>query len=141
MKLKLLLTAAMALAVSANFAVAADDDTPLNKEMTALNKSLRTLKRQAADASKKAENLELVAKMKANVQASLKYEPVKTKDQPPADKPTYLEKYKKEMGELDKLIDELKAGIEKGDADATAKTFEKLADLKEKAHKVFNPDE
>jgi soluble cytochrome b562 len=141
MKLKSLITALMALAVGASFAVAKDDDTPLSKEMSAMNKSLRTLKRQAADPSKKAENLELVGKMKANVAAALKYEPAKTKDQPAADKPTYVSKYKKEMEGLDKAIDDLKAAIEKGDAENTQKMFEKLADIKEKGHKDFAPDE
>jgi soluble cytochrome b562 len=143
MKLKTLTTALMALAIGANFAVAEkkEEDTPLSKEMSTMNKSLRTLKRQAADASKKAENLELVAKIKTQVAASLKYEPAKTKDQPAADKPAYLDKFKKEMGDLDKAVDDLKAAIEKGDAEATTKVFEKLADIKEKGHKDFAPDE
>lgn len=141
MKLKPLTAALMALLVGASFAVAKDDDTPLSKEMSTMNKSLRTLKKQAADGSKKAENLELIAKIKANIAAGLKYEPAKTKDQPAGDKPAYLDKYKKQMGDLDKAVDDLKAAIEKGDADATTKTFEKLADIKEKGHKDFAPDE
>ena len=78
MKLKSLFTAFAVLALGAGFAVAKDEDTPLSKEMTAMNKSLRTPKRQAADASKKAENRELPGKMKANVAPALKTEPTKT---------------------------------------------------------------
>jgi predicted nucleotide-binding protein len=140
MKLKSLITALMALAVGANFAVA-DEDTPLSKEMASMNKTQRTLKRQVADSSKKAENLELVAKMKANLAASIKLEPAKTKDQPAADKAAYLEKYKKQMADVDKALDDLKATIEKGDAEGSQKIFEKLTDLKEKGHKDFAPDE
>ena len=45
-------------------AVAADkDETPLSKEMTSMNKSLRTLKRQLADPAKKDENVALVEKV------------------------------------------------------------------------------
>lgn len=140
MKLKTLLTTIVALAFGAT-AVIADDDTPLSKEMSAMNKALRTLKRQAADPAKKTENLALVATMKEKNAAALKYEPAKTKDQPAAEKPAYLEKFKKQMGDVDKALDELKAAIEKGDADATTKVFEKLADLKEKGHKDFGADE
>lgn len=140
MKLKTLITALMALAVGANFAVA-DDDTPLSKEMSTLNKTLRTLKRQVADTSKKAENLELVAKMKTSVANSLKYEPAKTKEQPAADKTAYLEKYKKQMQDVDKALDDLKAAIEKGDAEGAQKIFEKLSEQKESGHKDFAPDE
>lgn len=140
MKLKTLLTTLVALAIGAT-AVIADDDTPLSKEMSAMNKALRTLKRQAADASKKADNLALIATMKEKCAAGLKYEPAKTKDQPAAEKPAYLEKYKKQMADLDKAIDELKAAIESGNADAATKVFEKLADIKEKGHKDFGADE
>lgn len=140
MKLKTLLTTLVALAIGAT-AVIADEDTPLSKEMSALNKALRTLKRQAADPAKKADNLALVATMKEKLAASLKYEPAKTKDQPAAEKPAYLEKYKKQMADLDKAIDELKAAIEAGNADAATKVFEKFADIKEKGHKDFGADE
>ena len=50
MKMKSLLTLAAILAVGCNVALAADDDTPLAKEMKITNKSLRTLKRQIDDA-------------------------------------------------------------------------------------------
>ncbi|MEQ1863008.1 MAG: cytochrome b562, partial [Chthoniobacteraceae bacterium] len=126
MKLKTILSTIVALAMGSTAAFS-EDDTPLSKEMSAMNKALRTVKRQAADASKKAENLELVAKMKATCDAALKYEPAKTKDQPAGEKPAYLENFKKQMGELGKAIDELKAAIESGNADAATKVFEKLA--------------
>lgn len=140
MKLKPLVSFISVLALSVTFSMA-DEDTPLSKEMSAMNKSLRTLKRQVADASKKADNLALIDKMKANVTASLKYEPAKTKDQPAGDKPAYLAKYKEQMNGLDKALDELKAAIEKGDAEAVNKVVEKLGEIKEHGHKDFAPDE
>lgn len=139
MKLKTLLTTLVALAFGATAVLA--DDTPLSKEMSAMNKALRTLKRQAADPAKKAENLALIATMKEKNEASIKLEPAQTKDQPAGDKPAYLEKYKAQMTELGKAIDELKAAIESGNADAATKVFEKLADIKEKGHKDFGADE
>ena len=140
MKLKSLLSLAVAFATGASM-VMAEQDTPLSKEMSAMNKALRTLKRQIADASKKADNLALVDTMKAKAEAAAKLEPAKTKDQPAADKPKYLESYKAQMADLAKAIDELKAAVEKGDAEAAAKLFEKLGDTKEKGHKDFAPDE
>ena len=139
-RLKPLVTLAMALAAGVSMAVA-EEDTPLSKQMSAMNKSLRTLKRQAADASKKTENLELIAKMKTNVAEGLKLEPAKTKDQPAADKPKYLDNYKAQMAELDKALDSLKAAIDKGDTAGAQAIFDKLGDIKEKGHKDFAPDE
>ena len=79
--------------------------------------------------------------MKANVAAGLKYEPAKTKDQPAAEKTAYLDKFKQQMSDLDKSLDELKASIDKGDKEAITKLFEKLGEIKEKGHKDFAPDE
>jgi soluble cytochrome b562 len=140
MILKSLFTAVAALAVGASFAVA-DEDTPLAKEMSAFNKNLRTLKRQISDASKKAESLEIVAKMKANMAAAAKLEPAKTKEQPAGDKPTYVEKYKAQIAQVEKTLDEVKAAIEKGDQTAAQAAFDKLSEQKEKGHKDFAPDE
>jgi hypothetical protein len=139
MKMKTLLAAVSAFALAASLAVA--DDTPLAKEMTAMNKALRALKKTANDPAQKAANLAVVDKMKANVAAGQKLEPEKTKEQPAAEKTAYLEKFKQQMVELDKSLGELRAAIEKGDNDAIAKTFEKLSEIKEKGHKDFAPDE
>src|SRR5215213_3384800 len=140
MKLKSLLTAVAALAVGASFAVA-DEDTPLAKEMSAFNKSLRTLKKQVSDPGKKADNLAIVGKLKSSVEASKKLEPAKTKDQPAGDKAAYLDKYRAQLSEVEKTLDTLKTAIDKGDAAAAQEAFDKLSDQKEKGHKDFNPDE
>jgi len=141
MKMKSLLAFVSAFAVAASLAVAAEEDTPLAKEMTAMNKTLRALKKSVSDPAKKADNVAAVAKMKANLAAAVKLEPAKTKDQPAAEKPAYLEKFKKQLADLDKAFDDLKAAIEKGDDAAIQASFEKLSDLKEKGHKDFAPDE
>jgi hypothetical protein len=139
MKLKSLLAFGSALAIAASLAVA--DDTPLSKEMSAMNKALRQLKKTASDPAQKAANIAAVEKMKANTVASAKLEPEKTKDQPAAEKAAYLEKYKKQIADLEKAFDELKAAIDKGDQTAIQASFEKLSELKEKGHKDFAPDE
>ena len=66
MTFKALLALAAALTLGFTTAIAKDEDTPLTKEMTAMNKSLRMLKRQVADPAKKQDNLALVAKMKVD---------------------------------------------------------------------------
>ena len=141
MKMKSLLTLAAVLAVGFNVAIAADDDTPLAKEMKVVNKSIRTLKRQIDDASKKDENLELIAKAKKSLGETIKLEPAKTKDVPAGEKAAYLDKYKSEMKEVAKTFDDLEAAVKDGKTDEAKKIFEKLADEKEKGHKDFNPDE
>ena len=141
MKLKSLLTLAAVLAVGFNFAMAADDDTPLAKEMKTVNKSIRTMKRQIDDASKKDENLALIATAKKALDECLKMEPAKTKDVPAGEKAAYLDKYKAQMKDVVKTFDDLEAAVKAGKTDDAKKIFEKLSDEKEKGHKDFNPDE
>lgn len=141
MKLKSLLTLALTLAIGSSMAFAADDDTPLLKEMKTINKNLRTLKRQVEDASKKDENLALIAASRKSIEASLKLEPIKTKEVPAADKAAYLDKYKAQMNELAKSYADLETAVKDGKADEAKKIFEKLSEQKEKGHKDFAPEE
>jgi len=140
MKLKSLLTLALTLAIGGSMAFA-EEDTPLLKEMKTINKNLRTLKRQVEDASKKDENLALIAASKKAIEASLKFEPIKTKDVPAADKAAYLEKYKAQMNDLAKSYADLETAVKDGKADEAKKIFEKLSEQKEKGHKDFAPEE
>lgn len=141
MKLKSLLTLAATLAIGFNVALAAEEDTPLMKEMKTMNKSLRTLKRQVADPAKKDENLALIATMKKSVDASLKLDPAKTKEVPAAEKAAYLDKYKAQVTDLGKTIDELEAAVKADKQDDVKKALEKLSDEKEKGHKDFAPED
>lgn len=141
MKLKSLLTLALSLAIGGSVAFAAEEDTPLMKEMKLTNKNLRTLKRQVEDASKKDENLALIAASKKAVETAAKLEPMKTKDVPAGEKAAYLDKYKAQMADLAKSYDELEAAVKAGKVDDAKKVFEKLSEQKEKGHKDFAPDE
>jgi hypothetical protein len=116
MKLKALFTVVASLALSAGVTFA--EDTPLAKEMSGINRNLRTLKRQSVDATKKAENLQIIEKIKAHVEAAKKLEPAKTAEQPAADKAAYIEKYKAQMDDVAKGLDALKEAIDKGDVAA-----------------------
>jgi hypothetical protein len=141
MKLKTLLTLLTTAALSLNVAFAAEDDTPLAKEMKSMNKSLRTLKRQVGDAAKKDENLQLLAGIKKNLDASAKLEPAKTKDIPAGEKSAYLDKYKKQIADLGKSFDEVETAVKAGKPDDAKKAFDKLSEQKEKGHKDFGADD
>lgn len=141
MKLKTLLTLIATLSLGLQFASAADDDTPLSKEMAAMNKSLRLLKRQVADPAKKQDNLELLAKIRKNVEEAHKYEPVRAKTVPEAERKAYIEKYNKQMTELDKTFEKLEAALKADNQDEAKAAFEKLQEQKEQGHKDFTDDE
>ena len=141
MKMKVLFTVLATLSLGFSTSLRAEEDTPLNKQMTAMNKSLRTLKRQISDAAKKDDNLALIGKMKANVAEAIKLEPKKTKDVPAAEKAAYMEKFKQELTELGKTYDQLEAAIKEGKTAEAKAIFDKISEQKEKGHKDFGVDE
>ena len=62
-----------------------------------MNKNLRTLKRQVADACEEGRKPRAArGRSKGNLEASMKLEPAKTKDVPAGEKAAYLDKYKKQ---------------------------------------------
>lgn len=138
MKSRILLSTACILSLALG-GFAADDETPLSKEMSVMNKSLRTVKRNLADPAKKAESLELLAKVKKSLDAAAKLEPRKTKDQ--ADKPAYTQKYKEQMGDLAKAVGELEGAVTADKPDDAKKALDKIYQLKEKGHKDFGVDD
>ena len=141
MKFKSLLTILTTLAIGFHTAFAAEDDTPLAKNMSGMNKALRTLKRQIADASKKDENVALLEKIKTSLAEATKLEPKKTKDVPAAEKAAYIEKYQKQMADLTKTFDDIETALKAGKADDAKALFDKLAEQKEKGHKDFGADD
>jgi cytochrome c556 len=138
MKIKTLLTVLTAASLGFT-AYAADDETPLSKQMSVMNKNLRTVKRQLGDSAKKEDNLALVGKVKSALDEAHKLEPKKTKDQ--ADKPTYTKKYKDEMVDLGKAVGELEAAIKVDAKDKAEAALKKIYELKEKGHKDFGVDD
>ena len=140
MKLKHLFTllAAFAIAVPA---FAADDDTPLAKEMGKISKALKFINRSIGDASKKDECLAKATEAKAANVAALKYEPAKTKEVPAAEKAKFLAGYKSSMEEAGKNLDALKTAIEAGKTDDVKAILDKLNGEKKEGHKKFKADD
>ena len=121
-------------------AVAHAEDTPMEKEMSSMNKAYKALKKQIEDPSKKTENLALIAEIKKTTENSAKLEPKTTADQPAAQKAAFLEKFKGQMADLAKAVGVLEAAVNAGDTAAAKAAFDKLNDLKKKGHEDFKKD-
>lgn len=116
------------------------EDTPMEKEMSAMNKAYKALKKSVEDPAAKAENLKLIAEIKKTTEASTKLEPKTAADQPAASKPAYLEKYKAQMAAFAKEVAALEAAVTAGNTAAAKASFDKLNDLKKKGHEDFKKD-
>jgi len=135
-----LLTLAATLALGFNV-MAGDDDTPLAKEMSALNKQLRTLKKQVADASKKDDNVKLVEGIKEHLAKAKDLEPATTKDIAADKKAAYIAKYKEQMDATAKDFEALETAIKADKQDEVKTLLEKLGKDKEQGHKDFKADD
>lgn len=120
--------------------VAHCEDTPMEKEMSAMNKAYKALKKQIEDPAKKTENLALIAEIKKTSTASAKMEPKTTADQPAAGKAAYLEKFKGQMADYDKAVGVVEAAVTAGDTAAAKAAFDKLNELKKKGHDDFKKE-
>ncbi|MEY5025831.1 MAG: hypothetical protein RLZZ244_1359 [Verrucomicrobiota bacterium] len=116
------------------------EDTPMEKEMSAMNKAYKALKKQIEDPSKKAENLALLAEIKKTSENSVKLEPKTAADQPAAQKAAFLEKFKAQMADYLKAVSAVEAAVNAGDAAAAKAAFDKLNDLKKKGHEDFKKE-
>ena len=125
-----------ALALSFGFAAQAED-TPMEKEMSTMNKAYKALKKNIENPDQKAENLKLIAEIKKTAETSSKMEPKTTADQPAAGKAAYLEKYKGQMADFSKEVAALEAAVTAGNTAAAIASFDKLNELKKKGHEDF----
>ena len=116
------------------------EDTPMEKEMGAMNKAYKALKKTVEDPAQKAENLKLIAEIKRTTEVTAKMEPKTTADQPAAGKAAYLEKYKAQMADFAKEVVALEAAVTAGNTTAAKASFDKLNELKKKGHEDFKKD-
>lgn len=140
MKLNRLFTAAIA-AMAFTFSAFAQEETPLDKEMEAISKAAKLIKRKLPEAGEKAANIERTDSALKACAAAVKLEPKMTKDIPAGEKEKFLADYKAAMEEMGKDLTALKAALE---ADKTAdaeKILEKLNEGKKAGHKKFKSEE
>lgn len=140
MKLKHLITttiAALALAVPAF----AGEETPLEKEMDILNKAVKFVKRNLADATQKDASVAKVTAAIKACEAAAKLEPKMAKGVPAAEKEKFLADYRAGVEAMGKQFAELKAAVEAGKADEVTAILDKLAAGKKEGHKKFTLEE
>ena len=129
----------LALVLTLGFTAHAED-TPMEKEMGAMNKAYKALKKSIEDPAQKAENLKLIAEIKKTTETSAKMEPKSTADQPAAAKAAYLEKFKAQMADFAKEVAAIEAAINSGNTAAAKASFDKLNELKKKGHDDFKKE-
>jgi hypothetical protein len=112
-------------------------DTPLSDNMAKMNDALRTIREQAADASKNADSAKLAASIKELSTASLKLEPAKKADIPAAEQAKFVAGYKEAMQKQVDLATKLEAAFKAGDNAAAGKLLDDLGTNQKASHKEY----
>ncbi len=112
-------------------------DTELTKNMDKMNAAWRKLRKQAGDATKNAESLELVATMRQYATAGSKLEPLKVSEVPEADRAKMKEGFKADMkGFIDGLY-KLEEAFKTGNNEEAVKIVQTLGAMQKEGHKEY----
>jgi soluble cytochrome b562 len=137
--LAVLFAGSIAFAADAAPAAPADKkpETELTQKMDKMNAAFRRLRRQAGDATKTAESLELVAALREASAASVKLEPARAATIPEAGRKQWVADYQAKMGELQAQIDKLEAALKAGQHEEATKIVQAMGALQKEGHKEY----
>jgi len=136
MKLRLFLTSLL-IALFASPFVHAAEDTPLEKEMSDLNKAFRQLKKQAADSTLGQASLPLVAQMEKAATASIALVPEKAADLPEGSQAAFIAGYKEKMQAMVATLTKLETALKAGNTADAAKLVAELGAMQRAGHKEY----
>ena len=112
-------------------------ETELDGKMEKMNGAFRKLRRQAADPTKNAESIALVATLKENATAAAKLVPAKADTIPEADRAKFLEGYRSKMADMLAAIDKLAAAFQANQNDDAVKIIQDMGAMQKEGHHEY----
>ena len=117
-----------------------EEDTDLDKQMKVISKALRTLKKQAGDATKNDDSAALVEKMISGAKGSLDLTPEKAADLSDDQKAKFVADYKAGIQTLIDKLTALEALFKAGKNDEAVTAVADLGKFEGKEHKEFRKE-
>jgi len=115
--------------------------TDLEKAMSTIGRANRQLKKQIGDASQNASSLELVAKMRAGAEESVKLIPAKAQDLPAGERDAFTAKYQTSMKDFLAGVTKLEADLKANNNAAAQVDLKNLNDQEKEGHKSYRRPE
>ena len=132
----------MSFAISAPLVRAGDDkekgESPLEDEMIAANKVLKTLKAQITDTSKNQSSLQMIQDMQKHFLAAKGMEPMRTKKE--SDKAKFVTEYRKAMVALMSEMLKLESAVIDNKNEEAAAILTGLTKIKTDGHEKFQEE-
>jgi hypothetical protein len=111
------------------------EDSPLHTEMEAINRSVRQLGRQIADAAQKSSSLQLIAEIEQHATKARTLTPPKAEKMSGEEKAKYVATFQKDLDALLKEMAAVKGAVASDKPDVAKVELQKIRQLKESSHK------
>ncbi len=115
--------------------------TPLAQEMSGIAKDFRALRKIVSDPSQKDAAVKLVKDMEDHATKAKGFDPIKTKDIPPADKDQFLADYHKQIDGLITDMQALEQAVNAGNSTQALTLMDKINGDKREGHHKFNAED
>jgi len=114
-----------------------DLDTELAKQMEVIDEAMKKLRRTLRKADSNKESLEHIEKIEKAAAKSKDLIPALAAKKPEADRPKFVENYKKDMEAFIKSVGEMKAAVQAGQNDKAQDVYKTLKTQEDNGHEKY----
>jgi soluble cytochrome b562 len=126
--------------IASVFSLRADEDTPLEKQMQIMARSMKQLSQQIADSTKQQESITLLETLKKAASDSKGLDPRKTASIPQANREKFLTDYKAQMDKLSEAFNQIEEALKAGKYDQAKAQLATVGSIKKEGHSKFKQD-
>jgi len=116
------------------------DDTPLEKQMQILTRSMKQLSGQIADPEKQQSSVTLIETLKKAAFDSEGLSPRKTASIPQTDREKFLADYKTQIEKLSAAFNQIEEAVKAGNYDQAKSLLAAIGPIKKEGHSKFKQD-
>jgi len=114
-----------------------DLDTELAKQMEVIDEAMKKLRRTLRNAEGNKQSLEHIDKIEKAAAKSKELIPALATKKPEAERPKFVENYKKDMDTFIKSVGEMKAAVQAGQNDKAQEVYKTLKTQEDKGHEKY----
>ncbi|MCE9586996.1 MAG: hypothetical protein K8R57_01620 [Verrucomicrobia bacterium] len=122
------------------FSLRADEDTPLEKQMQIMARSMKQLSGQIADPAKQQSSVTLMETLKQAASDAKGLDPRKAASVPQADRERFLADYRAQIDKLSAAFNQIEEAVSTGKYDQAKTLLSAVGPIKKEGHTKFKQD-
>ena len=135
-----LLASLLMLALATIPSTQAESDTPLEKQMQVMARTMRQLSTQITDPAKQQENLGLLETLRQSAETSKSLDPKKTATVSASERPAFIAAYRNQMDRLEAAFISTEEAVKAGQYDKAKALLATTGPIKKEGHSRFKQD-